>query len=47
MNTSENQMQSNSEQKPENRLSRDGFAALAIGSIAAVLVFVMFRHFVS
>ena len=47
MNTSENQMHTNSEQKPENRLSRDGFAALAIGSIAAVLVFVMFKHFVS
>lgn len=47
MNTSKNQMKTNSEQKSENRLSRDGFAALAIGLIAAVLVFVMFKHFVS
>jgi CHASE3 domain sensor protein len=47
MDTSENQMQKNSEQKSVNRLSRDGFAALAIGVIAAVLVFVMINHFVS
>ena len=30
-----------------NRLSRDGFAAVAIALIAAVLIFVMFKHFVS
>jgi len=47
MNSSENQMQTNSEQKSVNRLSRDGFAALAIGLISAVLVFVMIKHFVS
>jgi hypothetical protein len=47
MNTSENHMQTNAEPKSTNRLSRDGFAALAIGLISAVLVFVMFKHFVS
>jgi hypothetical protein len=47
METSENKMQTNSEKKPVNRLSRDGFAALAIGVISAVLVFVMINYFVS
>jgi hypothetical protein len=47
MDTSENQMQTTSKQKSVNRLSRDGFAALAIGVISAVLVFVMINYFVN
>lgn len=33
--------------KPANQLRRDGFAAITIALISAVLIFVMFNHFVS
>lgn len=33
--------------KVSNQLRRDGFAAVVIALIAAVLIFVMFKHFVS
>lgn len=33
--------------KPINQMRRDGFAAVAIAMIAAVLIFVVINHFVS
>jgi hypothetical protein len=33
--------------RPVNQLRRDGFAAITIALISAVLIFVMFNHFVS
>jgi uncharacterized protein YjeT (DUF2065 family) len=38
---------SQTDEKPVNQLRRDGFAAIAIALISAVLIFVMFNHFVS
>ncbi len=35
------------EKKTVNQLRRDGFGAIAIALISAVLIFVMFNHFVS
>jgi hypothetical protein len=38
---------SQTDEKPVNQLRRDGFAAITIALISAVLIFVMFNHFVS
>jgi hypothetical protein len=48
MNSQTNEQSSSEAQaEPTNRLRSDGFAALAIGLISAVLIFVMLKHFVS
>ena len=41
------QQTSHKDNTPVNQLRRDGFAAITIALISAVLIFVMFNHFVS